>query len=70
PNSHALAQIYPKTSGPVDDAPKSLLGSLKTGRSQPLRHHPARCADLGPGGLHIASRRGPPRREVHDRKSD
>ncbi|KAF2800607.1 hypothetical protein K505DRAFT_399929 [Melanomma pulvis-pyrius CBS 109.77] len=30
-----------------------LLGPvLKTGRLQPLRQHPSRCADLSPGWLH------------------
>ncbi|CBX96391.1 predicted protein [Plenodomus lingam JN3] len=66
PNSHALTQILPKTSGSVDDV--RLLGPcFKTGRLQPLRQHPSRCADLSPGWLHVVSPIRPPRREVRDR---
>ncbi|KAF2240173.1 hypothetical protein BU26DRAFT_536022 [Trematosphaeria pertusa] len=43
PNSYALTQIHPKTSGSVDDV--RLLGPcFKTGRLQPLRQHPRRSA--------------------------
>ncbi|EOA84416.1 hypothetical protein SETTUDRAFT_161947 [Exserohilum turcica Et28A] len=56
PNSHALTQILP------------LLGPcFKTGRLQPLRQHPSRCADLSLGWWYVASPIRPPRREVHDR---
>ena len=43
-----------------------LLGPcFKTGRLQPLRQHPSRCADLNPGWLHAAYPISPPRGEVH-----
>ncbi|KAK0080321.1 hypothetical protein PV326_008245 [Microctonus aethiopoides] len=61
PNSYALTQIHPKTSGSVDGAPRG------TGRLQPLRQHPSRCADLSPGWSHYASPIRPPRGVVHDR---
>ena len=45
-----------------------LLGPcFKTGRLQPLRQHPSRCADLSPGWLHVVSPISSPRKEVHDR---
>ncbi|KAF2634011.1 hypothetical protein P280DRAFT_494547 [Massarina eburnea CBS 473.64] len=55
PNSYALTQIHPKTSGSVDDV--RLLGPcFKTGRLQPLRQHPSRSADLSPSWSHVRER--------------
>src|SRR5205823_10536697 len=45
-----------------------LLGPcFKTGRLQPLRQHPSKCADLSPGWRYVVSPIRPPRREVRDR---
>jgi len=45
-----------------------LLGPCyKTGRLPPLRQHPSRCADLGPGRLHSTTGYNAPRREPHSR---
>ncbi|OCL14488.1 hypothetical protein AOQ84DRAFT_280952 [Glonium stellatum] len=66
PNSYALTQIHPKTSGSVDDV--RLLGPcFKTGRLQPLRQHPSRSADLSPGWSHFTTGYNTPRKEPHSR---
>ncbi|TVY22126.1 hypothetical protein LHYA1_G009137, partial [Lachnellula hyalina] len=78
PNSYALTQIHPKTSGSVDDAPLRVLTSVhfhyaygllgpcfKTGRLQPLRQHPSRSAVLGPGRRHCTEGYNTPRKKLH-----
>ncbi|KAF1928459.1 hypothetical protein M421DRAFT_101253 [Didymella exigua CBS 183.55] len=66
PPEFPLASPYSSIVHHLSDV-RLLSPCFKTGRLQPLRQHPSRCADLSPGWLHVVSPISSPRREVHDR---